>query len=368
MALQSLTYGLESKPIRGVLVLRNGNVFSGLIVRDERGFGVTLTAGGHIYVAADRVEMCCRDMEDAYRRKAAGLHQANATEHLDLVQWCLQHKLYRYAADHLLQGMVLDPNNPRIHPLQQQLVAATQPPEHTPPQTPPINKKTWLPLADLEREAEALPSNTVHDFAQRVQPLLLNRCASTTCHGTASTSKFRLQRPPWGGQTPRPLALRNLHATLKYVNRQTPKKSRLLTIPQAAHGTARGPVFLPQHKAQLDQLEKWAYSVANQSKPSPTTPAATPSTTPPAKLSAAATATSRPIPHKQPKTATRSNLAQTSGIMPTRSPVRPNDRRTRLPEGLRDPKRNPKKAVPPKDPFDPNIFNQRYLPSRNTHP
>lgn len=73
-----------------------------------------------------------------------------------------------------------------------------------------------LALARLAPAAD-LPPAVVATFTQRVQPLLLNRCAAGACHGGPESPAPRLHRGPGGAAPARPHTRANLQALLDAV-------------------------------------------------------------------------------------------------------------------------------------------------------
>lgn len=58
------------------------------------------------------------------------------------------------------------------------------------------------------------PGSTVADFTRRVQPLLMNRCASGACHGGTDAPAPRLDRGDVAGRIDRESTLANMDAIL----------------------------------------------------------------------------------------------------------------------------------------------------------
>jgi len=115
-----------------------------------------------------------------------------------------------------------------------------------------------MPAAvELEQMIRAMPPGSVGYFANRIQPLLVNSCATAACHGPDSTSSFQLWRTPTHRPPSRRVTQRNLYHVLNQIDYESPSDSPLLTVPVAPHGP-RELVLFPNPQAQsYRQLADW---------------------------------------------------------------------------------------------------------------
>jgi len=396
---QDFASGLAPQP--GVVMLRNGEIIEGKILRSGEYYRVALPEG-EIRLKGCDVEFCCRDLEEGYRRKRSTMRVGNASEHLQLAEWCLRHGLLGKAACELADTMDADPHHPMIRVLESRLKMALEPP--APASTARPQQET---ADDLQRVIQGMPPGTVELFTQSIQPVLLNHCATTACHGPRATSRFRLQRIPPGQPSSRRITQRNLQAVLPWIDRENPTASRLLEAASHAHGTAKAPVFADPQAIQYQRLIHWVGQVARHSPPAdgalaggrandpfgpappPTLPGqqphaskepgqgpdpgATPTgadvrpprvagderppTLPPSVLTQQQRQ-ARPLPGTQPRLPPNETPPEPSGAAAAsyQEPFPPSD-------GTQGPKRgNPLPAqFVPVDPFDPEVFNRRYF-------
>ncbi len=242
-----------------VLLLRNGEILQGRITRSGDRYEVRVP-GGEIYVKAAEVQKECQDLKEVYQHKAALIQQDRALDHMELAQWCIKVGLLEHAARELTQAAAIEPKHPMLEILQRRLSAASTPL----PQVDPSSRSTLAgPTAqELDRMVRGMPPKTVEIFAQTIQPMLVNNCAAAGCHGQSVTNGFRLLRTPSDSPPSRLLTQRNLHATLQWVDRDSPDASPLLTYATRAHGAARVPVFTDRQMQQFRQLRDWCYRVA----------------------------------------------------------------------------------------------------------
>ncbi len=347
----------------GVLLLHSGQTFEGKISLVEGIYYVRL-AKGEIRVKASDVEFVCRDLEEGYQRKRAALSQNTVQNHLMLADWCLQHGLFVQASQELGEAKAREPNNPKVHLLEQRMKLAN----YRPSAIKPVAKKPAdIPTReDLDRMIRGMPPKAVETFANSIQPLLLNNCTNAGCHGAQSDAKYHLLRLPASRVPSRRLTQRNLNATLEFIDHNNPDESPLLTVPTQPHGKAMVAVFAGQNDqvAQYKALRAWVYQVTRNEAPAPT-PMGAPATGEPGLLPSPFPALQPPRPETVPpqpaaqppamKKPPRPSPADASRLKAAKAAAQ-----TREPS---PPKRgaSPPQAAPA-DPFDPSAFNRRYFP------
>ncbi len=246
-----------------------------------------------------------------------------------------------------------------------------------------------LPNDELDRMIRGLPQKAVENFTQSVQPLLMHNCTASGCHGPQSESGLRLQRTALDQPAGRRTTQRNIYTVLRYVDRDNPLASRILTVPIAPHGTAKTAVFTEHQVTQYKRLVEWVLQLGPADMPeSPATipnsqpimaetfPDATSPATPPHILPKDARK-ARPLPsvaHSaasgglsgnarsvKPATLPDREAVQATFIAPASKPV---DAESSLDLESQSPKIKRGAAPPeftPKDPFDPEIFNRSYF-------
>jgi hypothetical protein len=251
-------------PEPGLLLLKNGQVIEGGILREGDRYVVSIGSrgeGGELRIPASDVDAVCRTLADAYAHKRNNIAQYSVKPHLELADWCLRNNLYDRAAEELVAAMAIDAGDPKIAALERRLKMATA------PKTQRERVEYVLPPTQEEIEAalRTLPPVAVEEFMSNIQPLLLSRCAVTACHGPNSTAEFHLVRPPLKHANKTRETQRNLFATLAQIDPDG--DSRLLTQSLAAHGGARAPIFDQQDRRQIEMLATWIekVKVANSS-------------------------------------------------------------------------------------------------------
>ncbi len=198
-------------------------------------------------------------------RSSGGIDSEDLQSHFQLAQWCLRNHLPNQAADRLLHISRIEPTHPAVQVLEARLRQLTQqsaesrvvPASHRTPVTTPKPR----PASETEPLfVKQFPVETMTQFTRYVQPLLLNRCGQTTCHGSATSSSFQLLRGPHGVQT-QVLTWQNLKSSLMQVDDQEPEASPLLRMAHSVHGAADRPPFEPYEQKQFELLHDWVQAV-----------------------------------------------------------------------------------------------------------
>ncbi|HEY2840423.1 MAG TPA: hypothetical protein VGJ26_14800 [Pirellulales bacterium] len=401
MSRQSLSillilYGLLAQPLRaedpvappaaaasaseGLLLLRNGQVMRGKITPAGDYYFVTLTTG-EIRLRKDQVDLLAADLEACYQHKRVSIDPSKLNERQDLAQWCILQDLYDNAERELAEAAKLDGKNARTALIERQLKLAR---ERAPRNAPAQTQREHIPSnEDLDRLVRGMPPGSVETFSSTIQPLLLNTCATSGCHGPQTNCELKLVRVQIGKGANRRLTQRNLHSVLQMIDRADPPGSRLLTAPIGPHGETGAPIFTSKQAVQYRQLVNWVSRVAQS--PESELPASV--TRPDDKLlQRVAIRQWSEAPGAAPSTALSPNGAKgigakeatatpapgasaagnpTPGEIPgsrRASAPRPIDQATPAPSKPTKLRANKPLAAPAVDPFDPEAFNRRYLP------
>lgn len=256
---------LQIAPIEGVVLLRNGQVLAGKVARAGDYYYVSMPRS-EIRLKAGDVEKVAKRPEELYEFKRTKLRLGELRDHLDLAEWCVEQKLLEQAAEQLALARSLDPRHPRIALVERRLELARQPvaerpvPRPAPLEAGPTNE-------ELDRLVRGMPSRAIEGFTSSIQPLLVNNCTTSGCHGPRSQGRFKLFRLSLGQPVNRRSTQRNLYAVWQVIDADRPAESPLLTLPVKAHGKLRGPIFSGREAAQYRQLVAWVYEVSRQRKP-----------------------------------------------------------------------------------------------------
>lgn len=359
--------GAATQSNEGVLLLRNGSLLRGEITQTGGGFDVVVEVG-RIHVKADDVEFHCRTLEEGYQRKRALIQPGDLRGRLDLAQWCQRHGLLESAAEELALATALAPNHPLIPLIERRIKMSLCRPE--PAERPPEPVDSAPSPEELDRSVRKMPPGSVEEFTQTIQPILVNRCSAAECHGPGSDHAFHLLRIPSGRPASRRLTQRNLHATLAWIDRDQPARSKLLTVPVEPHGSAQA-IFTVHQRDQYQRIVNWVHQVAGQAGSIDHVAATPKEEVPPhvrppwqanaaghtALVSPSSDQPSNVVPAVPLASLHASHAIGAVGFGPGGNP-RITDpmvvRGASLPH------------VAPVDPFDPEVFNRRFFPEKRT--
>lgn len=254
-------------PVEGILVMKSGAVVAGKIVRSGDFYKVIGPYGqGHF--PAELVKLKAADLDDAYqklREIAKSHHSANAR--ITLARWCLTHHLDNQARLELHEALVLEPDSQDAKRLlrdAEESIRSKQ--KYSAVEQPSISARGARPASSADDETVTL-GGLSHEqalqFTRRIQPLLVNTCASAGCHSRDSQNGFRLQNAAPGTNANRNATERNLAQILEHIDIKKPRASSLLTAPGRHHGRNGRPVFVgPRGDEKRGELEKWIVAVA----------------------------------------------------------------------------------------------------------
>ena len=145
-------------PRTGVLLLRNGSVIAGNILRVGDRYEVGLT-DGDVRVRASDVEYVGADLEECYEHRRQGIDYSKVRDHLDLAEWCMKHDLKAEAGRELRDAIACDPSHPKIAVIERRLVMSLEETEDTTAAEP--RKLGAATAEELDRMVRTMPPGTV---------------------------------------------------------------------------------------------------------------------------------------------------------------------------------------------------------------
>ncbi len=332
-----------------VLILKNEHTMEGDIERVGDRYRVR-RAVGETYVPADRVLCLVASMPDAYVYLRSRINTEDADERLRLARWCRMNGLREQTLRELRTALMLRPDHPEtrrlLERMQQEASTETAPKSTGTKPTPKVQEE--LPPVEVTTES-------LTQFSTRVQPILMNTCAS--CHATGHGGKFHLTQAYEDSLGNRRTVERNLTAVLRQVNLNQPEASRLLTYAVIDHGHSGQSPLRDRQAAPYKTLDNWVkLTVANNPHLRDVLPC------PPA-VSAPSSAMP-PVEGRERHSASEAS-EWGADARPTGSPNTPIPPAVPPPTPANEPNKPaaaPASPAQPADPYDPEPFNQR------THP
>ena len=257
-------------PVERVLLLNNSKVVKGIVRQTAAGYNVNVT-GGQLVLPFDQVRFEGADLEDLYRQQRDTLPEHTAAAHIELARWCLTNGLPDHARKELRQALKLESDSTvaknMLERINDQLLATKD--------VPAVAQRSgqFSMLGDAKpgispETLGGLPREAATEYMSKVQPLLVNRCATAGCHGPGSGNSFELTRTKLGKAPPKSYSERNLTAVLERVDLERPLSSPLLAKLRGdtkSFGARQSHGGLSQD--QIQSLRIWIESISK--KPTP---------------------------------------------------------------------------------------------------
>jgi hypothetical protein len=276
-----------------VLLLTNGRVIKGIVVKEGPDYTVTQRIGT-MHFTKKQVEGMFASFADAFKYRLAQLPDGDCDEHMKLALWCMNLKMKAEAKEQLSKVIALNPSHfqakAMLRSMQQaETLAAQRQRDPDVKQTaagdgaderPGALAPAVIQGAQRERMISAVPEifdlplplavKRANEFYAFVHPALQLYCAK--CHDERHAGKFQLV--PIKARADRtPDAMRaNLDATLRIIDPENPAKSELLTSVLRNHGNGprARPIFAGSNDRTYQILASWARSLrSNQPKQEP---------------------------------------------------------------------------------------------------
>lgn len=365
----------DHEPSERVILMQSGRVLTGVATRNAGGWLVE-QANGRIQVPIEQVTLVANSMVDAYRKQRDAIVEPTPATHMALAQWCISYRLHNEARDELKKCLKLDADHSAARKLLHRLDETLDPVEMKKPAA--IDKNT-LRTADgfMIPDAESLgglSSDAAITFTQRIQPLLVNKCGNTSCHGTTKPGErdagFHLTPVRPGNTAHRLYTERNLAEVMRYIDRNDPGQSPLLTLPQGTHAGTAGVFNGTTGHAQIKMLRSWIKTVADEKRAQDEEFAVRPSIVAKARQAVAEVQAANPdwpeenpekIPRKLPVNTAATPLKGGSEFKPETPDRKVQQASDQRPEaGNIQSKVSPRDVERTADPFDPEVFNRRF--------
>jgi hypothetical protein len=231
-----------------ILLLENERTLEGEVERQGDQYRVRRQVGETL-VPIESVLCVCDDLETAYKFLRARANLRDADERLRLARWCHLHGLREQSVSEAQAALELRPKSAEC----QRVLELVQ--------------RTWGHASGAEQPrpmraggAEALPAleisaDTMALFVGRVQPILMNTCAS--CHVGGRGGSFVLLRASEGGVINRRATQHNLAAVVGQIERSRWEASPLLIKSVSVHGETNQPPLKSRQTAAYRALEEW---------------------------------------------------------------------------------------------------------------
>ena len=208
---------------------------------------------------------------------------------------------------------------------------------------PALIQATPPSTAELDRMTRSMPKRTLGPYRSKLERVFINGCSAAKCHDSHS-NVMPLMDLGRSKPIPRRMSQRNLHETLKFIDRSNPFASPLLAAASEPHGGGEKPV-LPVGSKHFEQLKLWVIMLSDDPE-------------------ANYQAYLNPALQKKPVDPIDEVIDQHDivPIKPERIGLRPLDPMVEHSQTIGEIPEldNQVDSYQPKDPFDPEVFNRRY--------
>jgi hypothetical protein len=242
-----VAFAAAEAPKPRVVVLDDGTLLEGDVESFDKLVRVTPAKGSARIVTTGQVAFVGESKSAAYDYISGAIDGKTAIGARQLATWCEKVGLPDKALIHAKTLAGLAPNDTGVREWIARLEKQT----------------TTKPVADRPKPASAavppasieLASGAAVAFANRIQPILSNQCAS--CHAAKDyTGPFKLNRTTEGYANPE-IAAANLKIVSAQLRAENPTDSPILKYALAAHGGLKRPSFLNRDAAAYRHLETW---------------------------------------------------------------------------------------------------------------
>jgi hypothetical protein len=268
-------------------MLKNGNVLSGDFQPQGDRLVVRMAGSSRITIKAQDVQLYGESVRSLYDQQHERVGKWTLGNHWQMAEWCLTVGLLDEAGEHFQHLAPRIEQIPRLQQLENRLRLALLEDRLTrtaaglapasqgringnlavdrgtvvPPSALPVTTASATGPAPARVAGAITPElspQSIEWFRHDVHRLLVNRCGQSGCHGVHGETPFLLV--PIGGPDGLSGFRRNLAASLKYVDFESPDESRLLVMGTTPHGRLDRPpldVANPNERRLLERIRSW---------------------------------------------------------------------------------------------------------------
>ena len=261
---------IPEKPI-GALLLKTDYMYLGEAILDKNVYHV-IGAKGKPKIPAYKVEYAGTDRHDIYQYKRNKPETASYNGTYSLAKWCMNNGMYDEAIAEFQNCKAYAQYPQVLKQLDKDILIAEDMKRNAQKRAGAENAVVEMitnrvlvdrpeDSFDLKSWRLAVDAAVLERFKKDVEPQLLRRCGAADCHGSNSEQEFRLTQPLQRYSISE-ATFRNLKATFDQIDFQQPANSPLLIYPQRDHGGAKA-IYSRQTKSQQIPVFQWVQLVPN---------------------------------------------------------------------------------------------------------
>lgn len=188
----------------------------------------------NMQVPIENVEFIGENREQVWLYKKSQIDPTNCSQLMKLAEWCLNNNFQTEGIEQYQSALRVAPNDQLANFIRQRISTVK----------PPSDEKTNIPESgihvaeiqdndpELTRWVNGVPNSVFDTFSKKVQPILVQRCASAACHGSNSENQYKINIPRQsGGRT----TSMNLRSSVQWIDTENPGNSPLLSALVTSH-------------------------------------------------------------------------------------------------------------------------------------
>lgn len=293
----------------GAVLLTNDRTIEGTVEELAGFYRITVGTNSTVSIPREQVRYVARDIGGLYRLKSDAIPRWEIGDHFQMARWCMLNGLLPEAVKHYRVVQKKQPDHRSVRQLAVELesklleipefrqhlglapatnmtagnadsqqatsqesvpsatgqnltgrnstteIATTNIATTRGTTSPPGVSSASATTASVDLENTVMHPEVAARFTQRVQPILLNRCSQSACHGGQSDNAFRVIEPyraAYERQTDQ-----NLKSVLNQVSRNPSRLSALLRYATTAHGIQKQAGISVTETELLAELTQW---------------------------------------------------------------------------------------------------------------
>ncbi len=233
-----------SQELNTYVLLTNGRLLEGYVIRSESGYRVQMNNGIAIIIPPHEVDLHCATSAELFEHLRINTDPNNVSEQIDLFRWCCRYGLRSESEWQLQRIQRLTGDARTIQQLRTELDSrfnsrpafAERSVSFEEEQMIEVESTDGLGTRDqIELARASLVGDGFRHFASDIQAKLINGCTASGCHNSADTI-MPLSFISRGRPVTRRMTEHNLFQVLKFVDRTSPDESLILRMAATRHG------------------------------------------------------------------------------------------------------------------------------------
>ena len=259
---------------QAVLLKKTDRILVGSVRLNGSYYEIDIADQSRVSIPRDQVEFIGANEAEVYQYKCRSISRWMPGDHFKMARWCLQNKLIVQAIEHYSVVEKAAPDYPLVKQLGVELeqkilgdekfrvFAGLAPLAEAKSVSTQIAASGSTSTDPARANAQASSTTMVTDhpqiavyFNDRVQPILMNRCSQSACHGVASKNELRILEPV--GTAYSRVSSENLRSTLTQLTRDASGTPKLLSFATKPHGLQRQPAIALTETKLIEELKNW---------------------------------------------------------------------------------------------------------------